>query len=432
MEGQPGQPGNMGSKGTSPVGPEGQKGPPGDIGPRGPRGPYGAVGPAGPPGNNGGTGPMGDSGPAGPAGKDAKQYTPKDCGVSEASTGKKVCCGRSQVHWSSFTYLAAEIRVNTAECAFEGDVTYFPTIQGNGYQWSLIGDGVENPDAGGFTFKTTSVYYNIDGSTGNAYQWTVDWCGVGKTPKNPQTSVCCESQNYNLRSWDSGGTEVYQDTEKCGFRGSPHYIVSMSGPGNMYSVAGVRDLYAGTRSWDKSFRALPNASPNFPWRNYNDMGRQLSVNYCAFGSTFPTGEMMVTKNEITEASYPCQGVRLFEGGNLKTQTGEICCGETAPGGWTDKTASVYTDWRATASHSAVEQRVDTSSCGFKAGTNPVWLTTLKGRYVWAVSGSSSYAAATHNGFTSQMMGFKEDATTVTARKAQDWGWQIQWCGFGQR
>lgn len=375
------------------------------------------------------------TGGQGVPGKDAKLFKPSSCGVTRASTTQRVCCGRAQVHWSSFANQAATIDVNTQECKFEGDVQYFPNVKGNGYQWSLSSGGMTNIRNTGFTYRTTSVYYNFGpwgGWYGNVFQWTVNWCGVGKTSLKTTTSVCCESSSKNhFDYWYVGGAYKHQDTSKCGFKGSPQYHMAISAKQDTYSIYGVNNFYNGYRPWDKMFSNYVYMSPEYPWKSYT-MSRQNEwrLNWCGFGETFPNGGQLVGMNKLDEANYPCKGVRMIEDNVVKSQAGEMCCGTSEAGGWKAGSSVVSDRWARSYTKAGIYKRIDTSSCGFAAEPRPVYLTTLSGEHTWSVSGGTSYTGSDETGFTTELMGWKEDAATLTTSKASNWQWQVQWCGFG--
>lgn len=435
VEGQPGQEGNMGAKGIAPAGPQGNPGPPGDKGARGPKGPEGLRGPKGSPGPRGTSGATGLTGGQGVPGKDAKQFKPSDCGVKRAQTTERICCGRAQVHWHTFAGQASSININTRECKFEGNVRYFPNVKGNGHQWQQTSGGMTNVQNTGFTFRTTALYDNLGSNPAwyaNAYQWTVSWCGIGKTSLKTTTSVCCENSPLNQFSyWYVGGVNINQDTSKCGFRGSPQYHMSISAKQETYSIGAVNDLYNGYRPWNHMFSTYPIQSPEWPWHTYHkSRSDQWRLQWCGFGETFPTGGMLVGKGDLDEPSYPCKGVRMIQDNIVKSEVGEMCCGTSNAADWENGRQIVRNRHSHEYWKSGVYKDIDTSSCGFAAEPRPVWLATLTGEHTWSTTGGNSYSRESANGFRTEVMGWKEDATTVNANKASNWKWRVQWCGFG--
>lgn len=437
VEGQPGQEGNIGAKGIAPPGPEGDPGPTGGKGPRGAKGPEGLRGPAGDAGPTGDTGPQGIGGANGQPGKDAKLFKPSKCGVSEPQTNKRICCGRAQVHWDNFNSIAASTSVNTAECRFQSDdVYYFPSLSGYGYQWQMSSGGITDKTKNGFTYRTTAMYDYFYGPYyhwyGYWFQWTVSWCGVGTTTIETQTAACCSAgRKDDLNWWWAGGIYKYQDTDECTFKGSPQYRMSISADRDTYSINGVNNYYFGYRPWDKMFLTLPQQSIEWPWHTYyKSRENNWRFNYCGFGESFPTGGQLVGTGQIDESQFPCQGTRLIEETKVVSQGGRMCCGISESGGWTDATAQVRDRWARVYDKQGVWRKVDTSSCKFGNSPRVVWLTQLIGMHTFATTGGNSYIESSEKGFTTQVLGYKEDSTTVTAQKAANWQWQVQWCGFG--
>jgi hypothetical protein len=343
------------------------------------------------------------------------------------------------VHWNTPYGKAAGLTVNTGQCRFKGSVMYFPTIKGNGYQWTLGGAAIASSSQRHFTVRTTAIpswpgHWVGRGNYGNAYRWVVSWCGVGQTDVKPKNSVCCESYNPNQhwRWWHWGGIYSYKDTSRCQFKGSPHYMYNIVANSDTYGVSGASSFYNGYRPWNKMFLIFPSFNGAYAWRDYHHYRRQKRIGFawCGIGETFPTGQMMLGRGKISEDKYPCQGVRMIERGRVTSNTGEVCCGVSRGGGWRNINPRTRTSWHHAPHRPAIEKYIDTSKCGFTG--NPVWLTSLRGRHSWSVTGVAAYSQSSAKGFKKQLMGWREDATHITAAKAQRWGWEVQWCGFGTK
>lgn len=433
VEGQPGQKGNMGPKGLAPQGPSG---PDGNIGAKG------ATGKQGPPGLRGYTGDVGAPGPKGPTGvsgfkgmpgKDAKQEVKADCGVKEAKNKDHICCGRSRVNWVANSGYSMHINVNTADCAFQdNNVMYFSDMVGNGYHWTVLGINTYlDSHSTGFTTRITSMrYYWLNNWYAWAFQFSIQWCGVGKSTKPTVQSVCCESRKQDWNPYGSAATKDVR-TDKCDFRGAPHYLTSIGAKRDTFSVSGSNALYRGSSTAYRSFRLYVNRDPLRVWESLNLIRKDdYQINYCGLGNTFPTGEMRVKSGDLEEPLYPCKGVRMIQEDKVASQTGSVCCGMTPTGGWESQTYSTRDWWGKFYSKSGVQRRVDTSSCGFRAYPRPVWIVSIKGQYVWSLSGTGAYSEGSNKGFLMQVQGWREDAVSANAGHAEQWGWQIQWCGFG--
>lgn len=115
---------------------------------------------------------------------------------------------------------------------------------------------------------------------------------------------------------------------------------------------------------------------------------------------------------------------------VKSEVGEMCCGTSNAADWKNGRQKVRNQHSHEYWKTGVYKDIDTSSCGFAAEPRPVWLSTLTGEHTWSTTGGNSYARESANGFRTEVMGWKEDATTVNANKASNWKWRVQWCGFG--
>ena len=123
-------------------------------------------------------------------------------------------------------------------------------------------------------------------------------------------------------------------TKACSFGGDPIYLNTLSGrtvngrstnwdltgPGASYPSIGpakkwFRVWIAGLLSPLRYF-ATPAQAQVYDWR----------LNWCGFGTAFPSGDMRVLANQISADEYPCTGVRLVDGAKVASNRAEVCCG----------------------------------------------------------------------------------------------------------
>ena len=142
-----------------------------------------------------------------------------------------------------------------------------------------------------------------------------------------------------------------------------------------------------------------------------------SLNWCGFGTVFPTGDMQLSQKRISKDQFPCEGARVVEGNKVVSNEANICCGLEDH------------QWKQ-AGQGMVSKTIDASHCCFTKKTRVTWLTSMRGTSShWTLSGISAPIDPTNTGFKIQLVPTKG---SVDEGSARSFDYRMQWCGIGER
>jgi len=213
-------------------------------------------------------------------------------------------------------------------------------------------------------------------------------------------------------------------TKSCQFGGDPIYMTTMSGKtvsgrSTNWDLTGTGSYYGSIGPSKKWFRVWLGGQRQLYYYATNANARvyDWNVNWCGFGTVFPTGDMQLANKQITNEEYPCERARVIQGDKVESNKAEICCG-------------IEDDEWKSAGMNQLHKKISTRHCCFKKDSPVTYLTSMKGDSShWTMGGITAPIDPSSTEFSIHLTAV---SGSLTISSAQMYNYRLQWCGIGER